>query len=174
MYESPIAGMAAGTEPVSPIAQVDGMFEIPLRIRVCFAFEGLIERRMTDVAIVAYNFAGGARVLAVMTAKASLSVEVSNVIRMRAPVGPHFGEKIRRVGMLQLGDRHVDRLALRCVHLRIGCFVIVINIGCDGIKGLLLCIVMFGKRLDSLSLDERQRDVESASVKRSVGQLVRR
>ena len=108
MYECSIAGVTAGTRPVSSIAEVNGMFEFPLRVCDCLAFEGLIESRMTDVAIVAYNFAGGACVLAVMTAKTSLPVKVSDVIRMRAPVGSHFREEISRERSLQLSDSCVN------------------------------------------------------------------
>jgi len=96
MYKSAIARMAAGTRPVSPITKVDRMFEFPLRVCDCLAFEGLIESRMTDVAVLAYDLAGSrAHMLAVMTAKTSLSVEMPDVVRMRAPVGSHFREEIR-------------------------------------------------------------------------------
>ena len=95
MYKSAIARMAAGTRPVSSITQVNGMFEFPLRVCDCLAFEGLIECRVTDVAVLANDLAGSrAYMLTVMTAKTSLPVEMPDVIRMRAPIGSHFREEI--------------------------------------------------------------------------------
>ena len=78
---------------------------------------GVVENLMTNVAVVADDFAAIADVLAVMTTKTTGRIEMSNVVRMRLPVCFHLREKVRLKNALNLFDARLDRLVLTCIEI---------------------------------------------------------
>ena len=69
---------------------------------------------MAGIAVVRDDFAGFANVLAVVAAKAAGEIEVTDVVRMRLPIGLHFREEIGLKDALHFGDGGFDqRLLLR-------------------------------------------------------------
>ena len=74
---------------------------------------------MTDIAVVADDFARVADVLAVMTAKTTVEIEMPDVVWMSLPVGPHLREKIGLKDPLQLGGRGLDVVTSLGMKIRI-------------------------------------------------------
>ena len=80
---------------------------------------GIVDHRVTHVAIVRDYLAVVAHVFAIMTTEATVEIKMSDVIRMGLPVGLHLREKIRLKNSLDLFHRAIDRGALLRVDVRI-------------------------------------------------------
>ena len=74
---------------------------------------------MTDIAVVADDFARVADVLAVMTTKTTVEIKMSDVVGMSLPVGLHLREKIRSKDPLKFGGRCLDVVASLGMKIRI-------------------------------------------------------
>jgi hypothetical protein len=99
-------GAVHGTQ----VAQVYWVLE---RGRLCrsgqrhFGF-ALLQDDVTGIAVFADDLAIGAGVLTVVTAEASLVVEVSHVVGVRLPIQVHFWKRSRPEDLLQFRDGLVD------------------------------------------------------------------
>ena len=63
---------------------------------------------MADSAIVADHFARVADVLAIVTAKTPREIKMTDIVRMRLPIGLHFRKKIGAKDSLDFGNRTFD------------------------------------------------------------------
>ena len=80
---------------------------------ICFHRPGgVVENLMTNVAIVADDFAAIAHVLAVMTTETTGGIEMSDVVRMRLPVCFHLGEEVCFKDALNLFNARLHRVIL--------------------------------------------------------------
>ena len=131
MDKRPVAPMAICTEPLTAVAEVDRMLKLAGLIRDRLALKGLVQRRVTDVAVIADDAALAAKVLTVVTAETSLPRQVADIIGMRLPVGLHFREEVSRVNALQLFDGRINSIAPRIIDVAVVRAVIAVNIGCD-------------------------------------------
>jgi hypothetical protein len=64
---------------------------------------------VADVAIVSNYLSRVADVLAIVTTKASGRIEMSDIVRMRGPIGFHLGKEIGLKDALRLADRSFNR-----------------------------------------------------------------
>lgn len=125
VFEWAVGLVARGALPGVAVAEVDRVLKLAVLYCDRFPSECLFGRYVTDVAFVANNLSVFTEMLAVVAAKTTLSVEVADVVRMRAPVGFHLGKKVCLIDALDLGDGGRDRFGFGCVKLRIGRFVII-------------------------------------------------
>ena len=63
---------------------------------------------MTDRAVVADYFARVADVLAIVTAKTPREIKMTDIVRMRLPIGLHFRKKIRAKDSLDFANPTFD------------------------------------------------------------------
>ena len=96
------------------------MLKLPVFRHKGFSAEGLIERRVTNIAVVSDNFSFAAEMLTVVTAEASGPFLVADMIWVSAPIGLHFGEEIRFEDSVSSGDYFVDLRLLRVLGLQYG------------------------------------------------------
>src|SRR5262250_1187550 len=102
------------------------------RLRILFRWRRrIVDHRVTDVAVVADDLAAVADVLAVVTAEATGKVKMSNVVRMRLPVGLHLRKEISLENALNFGDSGVDRWSFVRVNVRVVRAIEIIQAGCD-------------------------------------------
>lgn len=83
MFECLISFMTCGTLPGVLVAQSDRMLEHAVRRNKSLASEALIYRRMADAAFIADRLTFAAEVLSVMTSKAPLGIEMTDIVDMR-------------------------------------------------------------------------------------------
>ena len=165
--------MTRGALPGVAVAEIDRVLKLAVFYRDRFALERLLGRYVTDVAFIADNLAVAAYVLAVMTTETTLSVEVADVVRMRAPVRFHLGEKVCLIDTLDLGDGGRDHFGFARINLRMRSFVIVV----DRVRDRDNCLISAGIRLcqslDGFCFYERQLDRELSGVERPVDGVIR-
>ena len=145
--------MALGALKCVLVAQIYGVSELAIGCRRCHTSVSLIDRRVTNVAVVADDLSFAAEMLAVVTAEAALRIVMADVVQVRFPIRFHLGEEVGLIDPLDLCNGGVYRLSL----LRIQITVLVrLNIGCDGADRLVICRVRFCQRLDSFGFKERK------------------
>jgi hypothetical protein len=103
-------------------AKIDGMGEPRDLYRSCGILR-VIDYCVTDIAIVANNFAAITNVLSIMAAKTTRRVEVTDVVRVRCPVGSHLREEVSFKDSLRLGDCPFDRVIFLHVNLAVICLI---------------------------------------------------
>ena len=97
-----------------------------LHRKMRFAFS-LIEYGVADITIRPDLLARVAEMLAVVTAKTTEVVEVSDVVRVSPPIDFHLREEISLKDPLQLCDGALDRFLFAGVHIRIIPAIVVIK-----------------------------------------------
>jgi len=103
VLERPVAFVAGGAFVLVSIAKNDRMLEIAVDDLYGIICHGLGERRVADVAFVAYDAAVIACVQPVVASEAALSGQMANVVRMCLPVRFHLREEIGLIYPLHLG-----------------------------------------------------------------------
>lgn len=73
-----------------------------------FGVGRIVDHRVADVAVSGDRFAVVADVIAVVAAEASVEIKVSDIVRVRLPVGLHFGEDVSLKDPLNLANRTLD------------------------------------------------------------------
>jgi len=108
MLEWLIALVAELAFVIGERAKIDGMFK-SASLNILFSRSSrVVEYRVADGAVVADHFARVADVLAIVTAKTPREIKMTNIVRMRLPIGLHFRKEICAKDSLDFGNRAFD------------------------------------------------------------------
>jgi hypothetical protein len=108
MLEGLIALVAELAFVIGERAKIDGMFK-SASLNILFSRSSrVVEYRVADGAVVADHFARVADVLAIVTAKTPREIKMTDIVRMRLPIGFHLGKKIRAEDSLDFNNRAFD------------------------------------------------------------------
>src|SRR6185369_1018608 len=66
---------------------------------------GVVNHRVTDIAVISNYLSGIAHMLTVMATKTAVEIKMADVVRMSLPVSPHFRKEIGAKDPLQLVGR---------------------------------------------------------------------
>ena len=105
MLKAAISFVAGGALELALLAERDRMAERAVWSMGSDSALGLVECRVTETAVFADDAPCLTHVLAVVTAEAALKVEVADIVRVRLPVGLHFGEGVGLEDALHLSRR---------------------------------------------------------------------
>lgn len=81
MLEGLIAFVAGGTLPGVFVAEINGVLEYAVRCRYGLPAKRSVDRRMAKIAVIPYDLSFLAKMLAVVTTEAALSIEMADVVR---------------------------------------------------------------------------------------------
>ena len=143
MFERTVAFVADGALECVAVAEVNGMLEGSVNCRRGDPALRLVERRVADGAFVADRFAFLAEMLPVVASETALRVVMPDIVRVRRPVGFHFGEEISLINALEFSRRNVDGIPLGVINIGVICPVIFVNARRDRTDGFFGRVIRF-------------------------------
>ena len=168
-------GVAVAAIDLGHVAEIDGMLEAELLgdgLRHAAFF--LTENGVTGVAFLGDDFALGADMLSIVTAEASVEVEVPDVVGMSLPVQLHFRKRGPAEDVLQFVDGVANLQGFGSGKLGILVGVEVVNVLGDSLHRGVSGVVFRGQGGDGLLLDEGEASVDTARQQGLIHGQVRR
>src|SRR6476620_10141570 len=104
MLERAVAFVTCGTLPGVLVAKISRMLENSVGRLEHASAERLLQRCVTDRAVVSNYASVTARVLAVVTSETSLSVQVPEIIYVGLPIGLHLREEVCLIDLFHFGN----------------------------------------------------------------------
>ena len=83
MLKRAVGFVADGALPVSLVAEVYRMLKLTVRRKHGFSAEGLVDGRVTYIAVVSNHLSFAAEMLTVVASKTALRVEMTDIVRVR-------------------------------------------------------------------------------------------
>lgn len=117
---------------------------------------------MTNIAIVANDFTVVANVFAIMTTKTTDRVEVSDIIRVRLPIGFHFRKEVGLENPLYFCNCTLNGLLFLRVDVGVVSFVETIERCRDGVNRFIGSRVLLTQDVYSLLLNVRKCWIQSS------------
>ena len=109
MLEATVAFMTDGASESGQLAQINRMLKRPaLRRRECIPCFRLVQRRVTDSAVIPDDLPCAAHVLPIVATEAPLRIVVAYIIRVGLPVCSHLREEVGLVDALDFCDGPFD------------------------------------------------------------------
>jgi hypothetical protein len=108
MLEGSVAFVTRGALPGVSIAEIDRMLEQSIFHSDRHAPKCLIDRSVTNAALVPNHLPVRTKMLAIVASEAALGVEVPDIVSVRLPIGLHFRKEISLIQPLHLDDRFFD------------------------------------------------------------------
>ena len=94
MFKVAVSFMALSTLHRRFIAELYRMLKHAVLINDRLTLKGLIDGHVTYSAIIPDNLSISAKVLSIMTSKTALRIVMTDIVRVRLPIGFHLGEEI--------------------------------------------------------------------------------
>jgi hypothetical protein len=104
VLEWPVGLMTTLALPVCQRTQIDRVFERAGGDRL-FRGRGVVNDGVTNIAVITDHLSSVAYVLSIMTTEAAREIEMTDIVRVRLPVGFHLRKEIGAEYSLYLRDR---------------------------------------------------------------------